>query len=123
MRHWLEEKHAKGVKQVRVSTALEKLKESEAAVARRVAQPTGGKPNGNGRVTITDGDLMGASEVAEFLGVDRTRPSKWRLKNTTFGPDKIPFPEPFADLKTGPVWLRSQIESLVPFVEERRRIR
>jgi hypothetical protein len=119
LREWLSEKRDKGVKQVRVTSVLEKLDEAEAA--QRPTRSGSGKPR-NGKVTITSEDLLGAWEVADLLGVDRTRPSKWKLKGTTFGPDKLPFPEPFRDLKTGPVWIRSQIEPLIPFVEERRRI-
>jgi hypothetical protein len=119
LRDWLEEKRVKGVKQVRVTSVLDKLDEAVAAERTRSAAV----PSRNGKVTITPGDLLGAWEVAELLQVDRTRPSKWRLNKTTFGPDKVPFPEPFVDPKTGPIWLRSQIEPLIPFVEERRRTR
>lgn len=121
LREWLSEKHEKGVKQVRVTSVLEKLDEDASAAQRVATQHRSGKPR-NGKVTLTSEDLLGAWEVADLLGVDRTRPSKWKLKGTTFGPDKLPFPEPFRDLKTGPVWIRSQIEPLIPFVEERRRI-
>lgn len=123
LRAWLEEKLASGVAQVRVSSALGKLAEAEAAEQAERAAHKSAAPGRNGKVTITSEDLVGAWEVSQLLQVDRTRPSKWRLNKTTFGPDKVPFPAPFADLKTGPVWLRSQVEPLVPFVEERRRNR
>lgn len=111
---WLEEKARGGVKQVRVSSVLAKIAEA--------SEPVNGKKRGaHDKVTITPGDLIGAFEAAELLGVDRTRPSKWRNKGTTFGPDKVPFPAPYVELATGPVWLRSEVLSLRPFVEQRRR--
>lgn len=123
LRAWLEEKRDKGVTQVRVSSALDKLAEAEAAEQAERTAHKAAVPGRNGKVTITSDDLVGAWEVSQLLQVDRTRPSKWRLNRTTFGPNKVPFPAPFADLKTGPVWLRSQIQPLIPFVEERRRHR
>lgn len=114
LREWLQEQRESGKRQVSISSVMAKLDEDAAALR------SSGLPR-NGRVTITADDLLGAWEVADLLGVDRTRPSKWRLKGTTFGPNKLPFPQPFVDPKTGPVWLRSQITPLIPFVEERRR--
>lgn len=111
LREWLEE-HAARRGRVSALQVLERLDEEH---------PVSGRRRANGRVTIEAEDLLGAYEVAALLRVDRTRPSKWRINGTTFGPDKLPFPEPFSDLKTGPVWLRSQIVPLIPFVEERRR--
>lgn len=115
LREWLEDKRVKGVKQVRVTSVLERLDEEHQSPPRKSGRLR------NGRVTITADDLLGAAEVAQLLRVDRTRPSKWKLNRTTFGPDKVPFPDPFVDLKTGPIWLRSQIEPLIPFIEDRRR--
>lgn len=122
MRQWLEEKRANDVKQVRVTSVLAWL----AAIEKRLAENDArrkrrAEAEANGKVTVEPGDLLGAFEVAEFLGVDRTRPSKWRHIGTKFGPDAVPFPEPFRELATGPVWLKSEIAPLAPFVEERRR--
>lgn len=133
LRSWLEEKRAADVKQVRVTSVLAKLDEAEAeaqeAAALEAERALKGISKSN-KATVTAHDLMGVVEIADFLRVDRTRPSKWRRpdkddpsKRTTFGPDHIPFPEPFAILGMGPVWLRSQIEPLVPFVEARRHSR
>jgi hypothetical protein len=118
LRTWLEEKADRGVTQVRVSTVLEKLDESELDALQNRRAATG---RADGRVTITPDDLVGVAEIAKILNVDRARPPKWVLKKTTFGPDKIRFPAPYRKLATGPVWLRSQIVPLIPLVEERRR--
>lgn len=118
LREWLSARLADGKRTVSVKQVIEKLDEQMAT--RR------GK---NGKVAVTPDDLLGVFEVAELLNVDRTRPSKWRLKGTTFGPDRVPFPEPFAVLRGAtskgdtPVYLRSEIEALRPFVEQRRRNR
>lgn len=111
LRLWLERKIDQGVRDVRVNTVLAKLVESLPDAKR----------GRNGTVTIPPGGLVGIHESAEILDVDRSRPSKWRANNTKFGPDKLQFPEPIAVLKTGPVFLRSEVEALIPFVEERRR--
>jgi hypothetical protein len=115
LREWLQEKRDKGVQTVRVETVLAKLDDEKKLSRRR-----------NGRLTVGADELLGAWDVAELLQVDRTRPSKWRINGTTFGAEKIPFPEPFAVISKNegngtPVWLRSQIAPLIPFVEERRR--
>lgn len=122
LREWLQEKRDKGVKQVRVTSVLDKLDEEQ-----QKTPPRRSRGARNGKATISGDDLLGAWDVAALLKVDRTRPSKWKLNHTTFGPDKIPFPEPFAVISKNkgehgtPIWLRSQIEPLIPFVEERRR--
>lgn len=117
---WLDGKQKSGSKSVSVGSVIQLLRQEmdDALHARSMS----GLPK-NGKVTITPEDLLGASEVADYLQVDRTRPSKWRKIGTTFGPDEIPFPEPYRQLSTGPVWLRSQIEPFIPHVEARRRIR
>ena len=119
LRAWLIERLESGSRTISIQKVLAELDAREER-ERVVLKSVGSR---NGKVSISPDDLVGAWEVAQLLRVDRTRPSKWRLNNTTFGPDKLPFPEPFADLKTGPVWLRSQITPLIPFVEERRRHR
>lgn len=116
LRGWLTEKHERGVRQVRVGALLEQL--DQAVIS---AQQNGRRITASGRATVIPADVMGVVEVAEFLGVERTRPSKWRLLGTKFGPDKIEFPEPYRDLLSGPVWLRQQVEPFKGWVESRRR--
>lgn len=113
LRTFLLEKSDAGVKAVRVKTVLDMV---EAAIS------NGRSPKKRGS-RIQSRDLLGAYEVAALLGVDRTRPSKWMFKGTKFGPDRVPFPKPIVELKSGPIWLRSDVEKMIPFVEERRRTR
>jgi chromosome partitioning protein len=47
-------------------------------------------------------ELLGMAEVAELLGVTKQVLSNWRSRETKF-------PEPVADLKSGPVWSKSDI--------------
>lgn len=49
-----------------------------------------------------DTDLLGVSEVAELLGVTRQAVTNWRSRRKDF-------PEPAADLRSGPIWIRSAI--------------
>lgn len=115
LRGWAAEKEESGARQVRLSTLIEQLDQAvtSARESKRIAP--------SGRVTIVPADVMGVVEVAEYLGVERTRPSKWRLLNTKFGPDKIEFPEPYRMLLSGPVWLRQQVEPFKGWVDSRRR--
>lgn len=95
VRDWLIGKREAGVKQVRVTSVLERL------------------PGG---AIEHDGDvLVGTKEAAEILGVERPRIAKWRRKGI--------LPPPLADLAGGPVWLSSQIESALPEADSRRRRR
>jgi hypothetical protein len=123
LRAELAERQDRGVQQVRIGPLLKRLDEIAASVR-------SGRRRRNGKLVIGPGDLIGSYEAAQLLKVDRTRPSKWRKVGTTFGPDKIRFPEPIAVLegsdpdKPGtPVYLRSEVEKLIPFVEARRRHR
>jgi hypothetical protein len=118
LRTVLEEKQRKGVRQIRISTVLSLY--DDAVRAEQEKATNGRRPRGRGR--ITPDDLLGAVEVARLLNVDRTRPSKWMKKGTRFGPKRVLFPEPFRRLESGPVWLRADVEKMIPFVEERRRI-
>lgn len=94
-RDWLVEKRDAGVKQVRVTTVLERLP---------------------GSATVPEGDqLVGTAEAADILGVERPRIAKWRRKGI--------LPPPLAELASGPVWLASQIESALPEADSRRRRR
>jgi hypothetical protein len=124
LRRWLRDKRDRGVTRVSVSVVLEKIDELTTTNASRSA---------SGFVRVGPGDLIGVYEAAKLLGVDRTRPTKWRSFGTTFGPDKIKFPEPIAELEGAPptdptkkpqripVFLRAEVEKLQPYVEERRR--
>lgn len=47
-------------------------------------------------------ELLGMSEVAELLGVTRQAVSNWRSRRKDF-------PEPTADLRSGPIWIRSAV--------------
>jgi chromosome partitioning protein len=49
-----------------------------------------------------DDQLLGLSEVAELLGTSRQVVSNWRQRREEF-------PEPAADLKSGPIWMRAAI--------------
>lgn len=53
---------------------------------------------------IKPDDLLGAWEVAGVLGVTKQAVFNRRREGT--------FPEPFRQLRMGPIWLRSQIEPL-----------
>jgi hypothetical protein len=114
LRDWIDEMVAAGKKSVPLAKLREKLDEVE-------RKPSRGRRNGK----INPADLVGNAEAARILGVDRTRISKWRNKDvlTTFGPKKLPFPEPVATLDAGPVWDRNDVLTILPFVEERRRAR
>jgi chromosome partitioning protein len=47
-------------------------------------------------------DLVGAAEVAEMLGVTKQTLTNWRTRNASF-------PDPVAELKSGPVWKSAEI--------------
>lgn len=63
--------------------------------------------NGNGNGTVEKLDLVGTFEAHLILGVERSRIARFLAENEQ-GKDKIP--EPLAEPKCGPIWLRSQIE-------------
>jgi hypothetical protein len=90
VREWLVEKRDKGVRQVRITSVIDRL-------------PPG------------DDTLVGTAEAAVILNVERPRIAKWRRNGI--------IPEPLADTAMGPIWLRSQIESVLPEAEARRRTR
>src|SRR6516225_7700255 len=50
----------------------------------------------------SEDELLGLSEVAELLGVTRQTVANWRGRRRDF-------PEPTADLKSGPIWTRARI--------------
>ena len=54
-------------------------------------------------ISMSDHDeLLGLSEVAELFGVTRQAIANWRSRRKDF-------PEPTADLKSGPIWTRSDL--------------
>jgi len=50
----------------------------------------------------SEDELLGLSEVAELLGITRQTVTNWRSRRRDF-------PEPTADLKSGPIWIRARI--------------
>jgi chromosome partitioning protein len=49
-------------------------------------------------------ELVGVSEIAELAGVSRQAVSNWRSRSKNF-------PSPLAELSSGPVWLKENIEN------------
>lgn len=74
---------------------------------------------GKGRLTspqfrhVQKLDLVGTAEAAKILDVERPRIAKWRRLGL--------LPEPVAEVASGPIWLRSQIEEAIGVRELRRR--
>lgn len=58
---------------------------------------------------MTELDLVGTFEAHLILGVERSRLARW-LSDNEKNPDRARVPVPVARLRSGPVWLRSQIE-------------
>lgn len=108
----LEDKAARGVKQVRVTTMLESLPSSpaEAFPDQQPQRPKRGRRGPRADETL---DLVGTAEAAEILGVERPRIGKWRALGK--------MPEPVADLAAGPVWRRAEIDAMWSATEARRR--
>lgn len=50
------------------------------------------------------GDLVGAAEAADILGVERTRISRYRRTGV--------MPDPVSELRATPVWHRHDVENL-----------
>jgi hypothetical protein len=140
---WLEEKERAGVKQVRVTSALAILRDAKQS-ARKARRRQNGK--------VEKHDLVGTSEAADNLGVEKPRIGRWsrrvcqecrghcfvvsgqaveyppgddeKNKCTCAKPHKHwsrVMPEPVAELRSGPVWYRSQIEAMTDERERRRR--
>jgi len=57
--------------------------------------------------------LVGTAEAAAILRIERPRIAKWIRAGI--------IPEPIIRLESGPIWLRSQIESALPEADARRR--
>lgn len=64
---------------------------------------------------VTKRDLVGTAEAAKILGVERPRIGRWKKSGI--------MPETVADLQAGPVWNKSDIERMVPYVVSIRRER
>lgn len=58
--------------------------------------------------------IVGASEAAVILGVDRRQVGRWRDHPPQSGP---PFPAPVTKVKATPIWRRTDIEQ---FAQERK---
>lgn len=58
-------------------------------------------------------EIVGTREVAEMLGVERSRIGKWRKRGI--------MPPVVQELEATPVWWRSDVEKLIPWVEANRR--
>ncbi len=130
LRQWLQEKSARGVRQVRVTTVIAELDAQEQAQEQA-------KANGGAR-RRRQLDLVGTAEAAEILGVERPRIGRWLDRCTYCGAKNMKgewesrpctsrrghrsvMPEPVAKLRSGPVWHRSQIEDFRGGREKRRR--
>lgn len=107
-REWLREKQARGIRDVRVNSALRKLDEIEAEARERA----NGRPRRGRRRKL---DLVGTAEAAEILGVERPRIGRWKKSKV--------LPEPVAELAAGPVWYREQIEGVQEERDRRRRVK
>jgi hypothetical protein len=58
-------------------------------------------------------DIVGVSEAAELLGVEKGRISRWQTRGVVL-PDgrRVLFPKPIKELRATPIWRRSDIEKL-----------
>lgn len=58
-------------------------------------------------------DLLGFAEVAELLGVERSRIVRWRARGIVL-PDRrrVPFPRPVLTVRATPLWRGSDIRRL-----------
>lgn len=135
-REWLAEKGERGVKDVRVVSALATLPLPEArphwskirqAVEKELIAHAEENPQEfdslNGKLTVK-GMLVGTAEAAAILGVERPRIGRWRALDASrieqgLPPAKLPLP--IQELAAGPVWLRSQIEAMREATDSRRK--
>ena len=60
-----------------------------------------------------DAPFLGTAEVAELLGVEKSRLSRWRKLGVVL-PDgrRVPFPKPIYELQATPLWRRGDIRRL-----------
>lgn len=122
MKRWLEEKRARGVKQVRVESVLEQLDSEPDPVPAPPAAPK--RPrldkrldgllyaplDDDQREILSTGTLglMGTWEVARYLGVEKSRVARWLLE---IQEGKTPIAPPVARLKSGSFWLAADVEA------------
>lgn len=59
--------------------------------------------------------LLGTSEVAALLGVNKSQVSRWRSKPPKSGPT---FPDPVTRIAAGPLWDRREVQK---FAQARKR--
>lgn len=58
-------------------------------------------------------DLLGTAEVAEVLGVEKTRLSRWRELGVVLpNGRRVPFPQPVLELRATPLWQGREIRRL-----------
>ena len=58
-------------------------------------------------------DLLGLAEVAEALGVEKSRIGRWRKRGVVLPSGlRVPFPAPVAELVATPVWRRQDVQRL-----------
>jgi hypothetical protein len=65
-------------------------------------------------------ELLGLAEAAQFLGLSKAAIGERRRRAFRRGNRLPSFPHPVAELRCGPVWLRSQLEE---YQREARRLR
>ena len=56
-------------------------------------------------------ELVGLAEAAELIGIPKATLCDRRHRTFVLGDELPAFPEPVAELKCGPIWLRSQIDA------------
>lgn len=63
--------------------------------------------------TMVAPDLLGTAEVAELLGVEKSRLSRWRKLGVVL-PDgeRVPFPRPVLELSATPLWRGQDVRRL-----------
>lgn len=84
----------------------------------------------NGTLKLEDGrklELVGVWEAHEIVGVERSRFARWLAPRRKWieggrkgAPPELAIPTPLADLRSGPVWLKSDIVKFAREFAERR---
>lgn len=70
-------------------------------------------------------ELLGTYEVAELLKIPKPAIAQRRQRSGDLGWKQaypLDFPEPVAQLRCGPIWLRSEIEEYAAETERRRQM-
>jgi hypothetical protein len=122
LKNELLDKRSRGVKQIRVTSVLAAIEAAEQAAPEdgRVLQQQEEIERLRDQLARRATrqavpELVGSTEAAEILGVERPRISRWREKGV--------LPDPVAVLKAGPIWTRAQIEGFMTERERRTRVR